>query len=73
MLSMRRLGLAPVARSAELGAALSYLMPYYAACGLAMVWAALRRRRHRSGLKSRQANPPIDRIERQAGQRPVAG
>ena len=73
MLSMRRLGLAPVARGAEVGAALTYLMPYYGACGLAMVRAALRRHRYRSGPKSRQAGLPIDRSERGAGQRPVVG
>ena len=73
MLSMRRLGLAPVARGAEVGAALTYLMPYYGACGLAMVRAALRRYQHRSGPKSRQASLAIDRSDRAAGQRPVVG
>ena len=73
MLSMRRLGLAPVARSAELGAALSYLMPYYGACGLAMLRAALRRRRQWRGLERRHASLRSDRTARLADQRSVAG
>ena len=72
MLSMRRLSLMPVSRSAEIGAALSYLLPYYGVCGLAMLRAALRRRRHRAGREFRHVSLRVERAAGGADRRPIA-
>lgn len=73
MLSMRRLGLSPVSRGAEVGAALSCLLPYYGVCGLAVLRAALRRRRQRADREFRHVSLLIDRTAGRADQRPLAG
>jgi hypothetical protein len=74
MLSIRRLDLAPARRGVEIGGALSTLLPFYSVCGLAMLRAAMRRRRHRLGRDGYQH--VTLQVERPAGRpdrRPVAG
>ena len=62
----------PISHGAEIGAALIYLLPYYGFCDLAMVRAALRRRRYPAGSSGRSS---LAAIARRSGpdHRPLAG
>jgi hypothetical protein len=73
MLSTRKPAQMPASRSAELGSALLYLLPYYGVCGLAILRAELRRRRHRARREFRHVSLRVERAPGRADNRPVTG